>query len=306
MVKWVDESLASAAARFCLILYMHEGCRAAAQGFGDALFIVDGDPDASLREFDARLPRTWADVRERSRLGFPIRLNVGGHQDCAPVVFYWDFICVGFHHLQQHESEKGAGEPDWGLVPFFASLRRPSPHFPWSSCTAQVEHDITERFDLPDNSVDEVLSEHVLEHLPLAAWPDVLYEVHRVLKPGGILRLALPDYGAPMHAAALESGFDADDPSHRVLPTAGLLRAFLDGLGVFPSYHLRQYWEGEAFVDEEQRPAYAAATGHVKRCPENAALWKDGNCISPQFWRKDEWGRPEGSSLVVDMHKHIA
>ena len=170
---------------------------------------------------------------------------------------------------------------------------------------SQVVHDITERFDLPDNSVDEVLSEHVLEHLPLAAWPDVLYEVHRVLKPGGILRLALPDYGAPMHAAALASGFDAADASHLVLPTAGLLRAFLDGLGVFPSYHLRQYWEGEAFVDEEQRPAYAAATGHVKRCPENAPLWA-GNSIGERYGRRDARGRPEDTSLVVDMHKHIA
>ncbi len=46
----------------------------------------------------------------------------------------------------------------------------------------------------PDGSVDEILAEHVLEHLSFAeealAWP----EMARVLRPGGRLTLEVPDF----------------------------------------------------------------------------------------------------------------
>ena len=286
VVLWADESLASAFARFCLIVDTRS-CRDHAPALGEALLVDDGDPAATLAEFGARLPTTWADVRHRARLGFPVRLNVGGNVDCAPFVWYWDFVCVGFRDLKQRGLDKSAGEPDPGRVPFF------------------VVHDLTEPMDLPDNAVDEILSEHVLEHLPLAAWPSVLREWRRVLRPGGVARLALPDYGAPRHAASLAAGFDASDPSHVVLPTAALLRAQLDACGLFPGYHVRQYWDGDAFVDEPVRPAYAGATGHVKRAPENAPLWAHAQSIGARYGRLDDRGRPEDSSLVVDMHKSI-
>jgi predicted SAM-dependent methyltransferase len=45
-----------------------------------------------------------------------------------------------------------------------------------------------------DNSVDLVYSSHLLEHFPRNKTEDVLREWHRVLKPGGILRIAVPDF----------------------------------------------------------------------------------------------------------------
>ena len=45
-----------------------------------------------------------------------------------------------------------------------------------------------------DDSVDLIYSCHVLEHFPKYQTEDVLKEWHRVLKPGGILRLAVPDF----------------------------------------------------------------------------------------------------------------
>lgn len=45
-----------------------------------------------------------------------------------------------------------------------------------------------------DGSVDLIYSCHMLEHLPRNEVEDVLKEWHRVLKPGGILRLAIPDF----------------------------------------------------------------------------------------------------------------
>ncbi len=58
--------------------------------------------------------------------------------------------------------------------------------------TADLQMDI---FDLQmdDGVVDEIFSSHMLEHLGKYEVPKVLTEWHRVLKPGGVLRLNLPD-----------------------------------------------------------------------------------------------------------------
>jgi SAM-dependent methyltransferase len=49
------------------------------------------------------------------------------------------------------------------------------------------------RFPMADQSVDNVFSAHMLEHLPRAAAANCMREVHRVLKSGGILRVSIPD-----------------------------------------------------------------------------------------------------------------
>ena len=59
------------------------------------------------------------------------------------------------------------GEPDvrWNLQEF---------PFPWD-----------------DNSVDEIMMHHVLEHLP--NWWDAFTECARILKPGGLFHVHVPD-----------------------------------------------------------------------------------------------------------------
>ena len=54
-----------------------------------------------------------------------------------------------------------------------------------------------EAFPLPayaDGSVDEIRASHILEHFGHREVPDVLKEWVRVLKPGGVLRVAVPDF----------------------------------------------------------------------------------------------------------------
>jgi predicted SAM-dependent methyltransferase len=48
-------------------------------------------------------------------------------------------------------------------------------------------------FPLPDSSVDYFHSEHMIEHIPLAAGYSMINECFRALKPGGKLRLVTPD-----------------------------------------------------------------------------------------------------------------
>ncbi|HEY5011748.1 MAG TPA: methyltransferase domain-containing protein [Acidimicrobiia bacterium] len=53
--------------------------------------------------------------------------------------------------------------------------------------------DLVQGLPLPDESVRGVFSEHCIEHLPLDAGDHVLEECYRVLKPGGTLRIVVPD-----------------------------------------------------------------------------------------------------------------
>jgi predicted SAM-dependent methyltransferase len=46
-----------------------------------------------------------------------------------------------------------------------------------------------------DGTVDAVFHEHLMEHIPLEAGLKVTEECHRVLNPGGVLRMAVPDAG---------------------------------------------------------------------------------------------------------------
>jgi len=53
--------------------------------------------------------------------------------------------------------------------------------------------DATEPFPFPDGSIDRLLCEHMIEHVPAEAGAALLAECARVLAPGGRLRLATPD-----------------------------------------------------------------------------------------------------------------
>lgn len=49
---------------------------------------------------------------------------------------------------------------------------------------------------LPDACVHLIYAAHILEHYNRKDFLEVLYEWHRVLLPGGVLRLAVPDFAA--------------------------------------------------------------------------------------------------------------
>jgi len=53
--------------------------------------------------------------------------------------------------------------------------------------------DATGHYRLPDNAFDFVYSEHMIEHVPLSAAQAMLTEAYRVLRPGGVVRVATPD-----------------------------------------------------------------------------------------------------------------
>jgi len=56
-----------------------------------------------------------------------------------------------------------------------------------------IAHDLTRRLPFSDNSYDVVYHSHVLEHFSKRGAPEFLKECYRVLSPGGIMRVVVPD-----------------------------------------------------------------------------------------------------------------
>jgi SAM-dependent methyltransferase len=73
--------------------------------------------------------------------------------------------------------------------------------------------DVSRRFRFADDTFECVYASHMLEHLDRDVAERCLGEVHRVLRPGGTLRLAVPDLDGVI------ANYDPIDPD-----------AFLDGL----------------------------------------------------------------------------
>jgi SAM-dependent methyltransferase len=62
----------------------------------------------------------------------------------------------------------------------------------------EIAHDLTQPLPFAGESIAKVQAQDVLEHLPIETVPAVLDEIWRVLKPGGVFRLSVPDYRSPV------------------------------------------------------------------------------------------------------------
>ena len=84
---------------------------------------------------------------------------------------------------------------------------------------ADIQADICSSLPFADNSVDVVIAEHVLEHVPdLVA---LVEEVHRLLVPGGTFSVEVPYFAHP-------DSFR--DPTHCRFFTWGSMDYFVEGL----------------------------------------------------------------------------
>jgi predicted SAM-dependent methyltransferase len=101
---------------------------------------------------------------------------------------------------------------DWELVRsgkitklYAGGLYRALPQFkthvgisPYESSSRNISHDLRYPMPIADGSVDIFQSEDVFEHIPYADLSTVINEIFRVLKPGGLFRLSVPDYRCPV------------------------------------------------------------------------------------------------------------
>jgi predicted SAM-dependent methyltransferase len=147
-------------------------------------------------------------------------------------------------------------------------IDHPDKHLPSAQSAVLIPwtlvHDIEQPFPLPDSCVDRIHSEDCFEHIEAENYPSILKELHRIIKPGGVFRLAVPDYMNPKDRFCIDIGYDPRDPLHITLTTASLLRPILDA-SPFDVQYLH-YWQNQ---DTFIRKPVDYTLGYVKRTPDN-------------------------------------
>jgi SAM-dependent methyltransferase len=154
---------------------------------------------------------------------------------------------------------------------------------------------------LPDGSVSSILTEHCLEHVPWGSYAALLAEFHRLLKPSGHVRIALPDYAEPGNRFVLEQGLSKDprDIKHVSFPTyASLRRLVSDSPFGAKGAQWYRFWDDEA---NSTSPALVHRPidyhlGWVTRTDENVG--RGGTCGGKK-WDK----MPICHSIVFDLFK---
>src|SRR5215475_3554300 len=114
---------------------------------------------------------------------------------------------------------------------YAGKLRRALPQFathfgitPFYGSTRNIKQDITNPFSIPDNSVEVFQSEDVFEHIEMSKMVPMFNEIHRVLVPGGLFRLSLPDYHFDLYAKRCLRG-----PDGQIVFDPGGHGAYVDG-----------------------------------------------------------------------------
>lgn len=93
------------------------------------------------------------------------------------------------------------------------------------------------KLEYADNSVDEIRASHILEHFSFDDGGKALTEWLRVLKPGGRMRIAVPDFDKidksdPLWRHQLMGGQVDDDDMHKCVFDRKTLEAVLHGAGL--------------------------------------------------------------------------
>lgn len=63
----------------------------------------------------------------------------------------------------------------------------------------ELKHDLGDPLPFADDSIAKIQAQDVLEHIAFDRVSSVLDEIYRVLRPGGVFRLSVPDYRSPVH-----------------------------------------------------------------------------------------------------------
>jgi len=83
------------------------------------------------------------------------------------------------------------GEPQY-LIDKFVGLAL------YPASAKDIAHNAYDPLPCKDNSIPKIQSQDVFEHLAYDKLPGVLDEIYRVLTPGGVFRLSMPDYRSPL------------------------------------------------------------------------------------------------------------
>ena len=181
----------------------------------------------SINVEEVALVFDWSEVRTKD----PIYLNLGGAEFRHPMPGYEGYISVDF--------DTAPGE--------------------WT-----VKHDLTKPIPLPSGSVMRIHTEDFLEHITVDEIKALLVECYRLLAPGGVMRIGVPDYNNPKDRSYLQRGYDRRYPGHVTLTNYELMKDIIES-SPFSRYEFYHYWDGGAYVDHPMD----YSLGMIRRTPEN-------------------------------------
>ena len=118
--------------------------------------------------------------------------------------------------------------------------------------------DVRKHIPYPDGSVACIYSSHTFEHFSYEESRAVARECFRVLKPGGILRIVVPDLGIMVRDYVRDYLADSGDPlaSHRFI--AGLLLTANVRDLVHAGAHHKQMFDSRSLVHMLQEAGFRA------------------------------------------------
>lgn len=144
-----------------------------------------------------------------------------------------------------------------------------------------IHHDITWKYPLPDNCVYSYQAEDVFEHIELEKMPQVLSEIYRILRPGGCLRISVPDYkhDALIERSVIKDGKIVFDPGgggryknghvtgggHVWFPTYEIVKKLLEE-SFFDKYDFLHYYDEEGIP---VRKTIDYTKGYIERTPDH-------------------------------------
>lgn len=91
---------------------------------------------------------------------------------------------------------------------------------------ADIYWNLRHPLPLADGSVDAIFHEHLIEHLPFGVGLGFIRECHRLLRPGGVLRISVPDAGRQMRRYAEKDPDLLEHAPTRLLGAQPLLTGF--------------------------------------------------------------------------------
>jgi predicted SAM-dependent methyltransferase len=159
--------------------------------------------------------------------------------------------------------------------------------------------DATEPWPFAAGSATAIATEHVIEHIDPAAMPAFFAEAHRVLRPGGVLRVSTPNLRGIAEAyLAADPGVLAAHRGHGYTAAthADLLNNYLHDFGhvhVYDAQSLRQLLKEAGFTDvrlasfgHSEHPELRGIDQHDPAPLGDLVLWLDA--VKPATGAQDQ------------------